>query len=51
MTPLDVCGLSLILNMKPKDSSLLFINIICQKSGMYQVTKHDECWKKMKVRQ
>lgn len=21
MTPLDVCGLSLILNMKPKDSS------------------------------
>lgn len=24
MTPLDVCGLSLILNMKPKDSSVIY---------------------------
>jgi len=34
MTPLDVCGLNLILNMKPKDSS-------CYLSILY--VKNQEC--------
>lgn len=40
MTPLDVCGLSLILN-ETKRFILRNTNIICQNQECTQVTKHD----------
>lgn len=48
MIPLDVCGLSLILNINQEIHRVNHQYYMPKKSGMYQVIKHDERWKKIR---